>query len=213
MAELDHLVYGGWDLDHGLAHLLDTTGVACAGGGTHDGWGTRNKLAGLGTSYLELLAADPAQPEPQNPRPFRLDSIREESDFRLLTIAIRPSPGQTAEDVRSAMREDGLDPGALGEGRRTTPDGEVLRWQLSPPSAMHLGGAVPFLIDWGTTPHPSASAVTGLTLKRVTIAHPDHERLSRLYAALGLSESVSVIAGSDCSLSFTVDSPNGVVTL
>ncbi len=42
---------------------------------------------------------------------------------------------------------------------RTRPDGVVLRWMLTPWEPPH-----PFLIDWGPTPHPTATAAPGLRL-------------------------------------------------
>ena len=74
MLELDHLVVACLDLDDGDAWLRRRLGVALAPGGRHTGWGTHNRLLQLGAGvYLELIAPDPDAPDPQGPRPFRLD--------------------------------------------------------------------------------------------------------------------------------------------
>ena len=74
MLELDHLVIAATDLDAGEPWLAERLGVPLVAGGQHVGWGTHNRLLGIGGgAYLELIAADPTQPAASVPRPFMLD--------------------------------------------------------------------------------------------------------------------------------------------
>lgn len=84
--ELDHLVVACATLVQGDAWLRELAGVPSAPGGSHSGWGTHNRVLRLDAgTYLELIAPDPAQPEPALPRPFGLDdpALRER-------VAVRP---------------------------------------------------------------------------------------------------------------------------
>jgi hypothetical protein len=67
---------------------------------------------------------------------------------------------------------------------RETGDGEVLRWRLTPPSTP--GILHPFLIDWGSTPHPTTRGLPSLPLLMVTGTHPDPDSVLAVTDALGL---------------------------
>jgi len=205
VAAIDHLVLAVPDLPDAIDWLADTTGVRPAVGGAHRGLGTHNALVSLGSSYLELIAPDPSQPEPEGPRPFGVDRSTSPS---LVTFAVRPGPGETLDGLADALRATGHEPGPAIPMQRDTPDGTTLQWVLTLPP---VEPATPFLIDWGDTPDPATTAPGGLRMRDLTARTPDPERLSAVYGALGVG--VPVDAGSSIGLSVTLSGPGGSLQL
>lgn len=211
MAAIDHLVVAAPELDVGTAAVAELVGRQPAPGGPHPGVGTRNTLLSLGDEvYLEVIAPDPEQPEPANPRPFGIDAL---GGPKLVTFAIHASEGETIEDIVAAMRGCGEDPGEIISMSRVKPDGEEIHWSLtlSPAGLAEGAGLAPFVIEWGDTTHPAKVTPTGCTLVSMSGTHPDPDHIRALYSAIGID--VSVEAGDDVSLEAVLDTPNGRVTL
>lgn len=207
MAEIDHIVIAGRDVAIGVEHVLALSGVSCAAGGQHPGWGTHNWLASLGDAYLEVIGIDPQQETPDRPRPFGIDQLNDNS-FSVATFAIRPSPGERSEDLVATIEQAGFSPGPLTPASRLTSDRAMLQWRLTNPSVMHAGGAVPFVIDWGATPNPATTTPAGLVLRKLQIDHPDAKRLGVLFDQLGLPN-VSCSSAERPKLSAAIDGPHG----
>src|SRR5262249_50088753 len=134
-------------------------GVRASPGGRHPGRGTHNALIAIGpASYIEIVAPDPTQPPSSRPRWFGIDDLTEP---RLVAWAAR------VRDLDRAVTESaarGVPLGAVTSGSRARPDGVLLQWTLTDPNVMLAGGIVPFLIDWGDSPHPAATAAGGPSL-------------------------------------------------
>ena len=197
---LDHLVLATPDLAAAVARFTALTGVAPARGGSHTGLGTANFLVGLGGSaYLEIVGPDPSQAAPAAARPFGIDDL---ADTRLVTWAVHPPD----VDLRvTAARAAGHDPGDAFAMSRLTPDGETLRWRLTPSR-----GVVPFLIDWGSTPHPTTRGLPAVGLRSCALAHPDPSLVRAQLDALGLD--VPVDRADRPSLEAACGTPRGEVT-
>ncbi|GAB3209223.1 VOC family protein [Marinactinospora thermotolerans] len=202
---LDHLVYATPDLPATVAQFTRATGVVPAEGGAHPGWGTRNHLVALDDgAYLEIVGPDPRQPDPEHARPFRVDRLTAPA---VVTWAVRTT------DIDAAVRraeEHGYAPGPVLPMSRTTPDGRLLEWRLTSPEAAHPSGLVPFLIDWGTTPHPVTLGLPRVGLAGVELRAPDPAEVAPLLAALDLA--VRPVVG-ETGISVTLDTLNGPVVL
>jgi hypothetical protein len=205
MSSLDHLVFATPDLGSTVAEIARLTGTRPVPGGVHTGLGTRNFLLGLGDgAYMEIVGPDPEQGTPDGPRPFGIDDL---SEARLVTWAVR------AEDADAAVavsRENGHDPGEPWEMSRQTPTGERLTWRLTLDRAHGHTGPVPFLIDWGHAPHPSANLPV-VPLVSLEAVHPHPEWVEGPVAALGAK--LPVKAGNRPSLAATLFGATGLVVL
>ena len=110
------------------------------------------------------------------PLPFGVDGIREP---RLVGWAV------SCPDIDAAVagaRRHGYDPGDPVDMQRATASGDVLRWRLTLNAT--TGGVVPFLIDWGETPHPTTRGLPSLPLLNLSATHPDPQALAAVTNAL-----------------------------
>jgi hypothetical protein len=203
---IDHLVYGVADLGAGMELFGDLLGTRPVIGGRHSAFGTHNALLSFGPgTYLEIIAADPEQARPEQGVLFELDTLEEP---RLITWVLH---AQHIERLahRAAAADVGLGP--VQTGGRRNPDGSRLTWRVTDPYAMPMGGAVPFLIDWGETPHPSGAAPCAGRLVSLRIEHPEAELLRSRLGALGVA--IDVTRAASIRLTATVDSGHGLVEL
>lgn len=203
---IDHLVYATPDLERTVAEFRDRAGLDPAEGGRHLGLGTRNFLVGLGPRrYLEIIGPDVENPAAAGvPMPFGLDGLTLPT---LVTWAVHPADIRAAVGAAAAA---GADLGPIREMRRARPDGVVLAWRLALPEVLPFGGAAPFVIDWGASPHPADADRPPADLRTVTAAHPDPDRLRAVLDALGVS--IPVVRG-DAGLTAVIDTPRGPVEL
>jgi Glyoxalase-like domain len=206
LTRIDHLVYATPDLTLGIATIEKLLGVRATPGGQHPGLGTRNALIALGpSSYLEIIGPDPEQPKPPGRLRFGI------SDLNAPRIVTWVAKGTELEKLHTAAAERGVKLGPVTAGSRRRPDGVMLSWRYTDPNTVVADGVVPFFIDWGTSPHPSASSARGAILVRVSAEHPDTERTQKMLAALGLD--LPVQKGATPAIVATIDSPRGRVEL
>lgn len=203
---VDHLVYAAPDLEQGRDEIERLLGVRPVVGGRHAAWGTRNALLSLGPeTYLEVIAPDPGQRPPDRGVLFGADALE---TSRLVTWVLR---SRSIDVTAAAASVAGIGLGPVAGGSRETPAGEVLSWKLTDPYAMPLGGAIPFLIEWGETPHPAGALPNGGTLVGLRIEHPDRGRTQAALAALGVE--LPVLQGDTYGLTATIRTPTGDVEL
>jgi hypothetical protein len=201
---VDHIIYAAPDLEAAVADVEGRFGVRAAGGGQHMGQGTHNKLLALGPrTYLEIVAPDPGQPEPADPRPYGVDGMTRGG---LVGWALACAD---IDEALAEARAEGFDPGEVIEGRRVAASGTVLRWRLTRNAL--TAGPIPFLISWGETPHPASSAPVGLLLESLHIEHPDPPSLAGPLRALGAH--VEVRRAAAVALVAQVTGPRGTAEL
>lgn len=206
-AQIDHIILAGPDLteleEYAEAHL----GIRPQSGGAHPGMGTHNSLLGLGGQrYLELVAPDPEQPDPAQPRPFRVDELTEPT---LTGWALR---AQDLPERVARARERDIDPGDPRPMSRTRPDGTELSWELTSLDTA-LDGMVPFLIDWGSAPHPS-EGLPAVKLVTVRVRHPEASQLSSALEALDAPRGpIQLRVAEPVRMSLVIATDEGSVTL
>ncbi|MGW2521714.1 VOC family protein [Streptomyces sp. NPDC001617] len=203
-AHLDHLVLATPDLAATVADFTRRTGVTPAAGGAHVGRGTRNFLVSLGgSSYLEIIGPDPEQSDPDGPRPFAVDEL---ATARTVTWAISPPDLDAAV---ATARARGYDPGDIRPMSRRRPDGTLLEWRLTDGDTQHPSGLVPFLIDWGSSVHPTASGLPVTPLRHLSASAPAPDEIRTLLSALDVE---LPLTSGPLALTFTLDTPQGPVT-
>jgi hypothetical protein len=218
-ARVDHLIVAASSLEEGAAWCEATLGVVPAAGGEHPLMGTHNRLLRIATvdyprAYFEVIAVQPGRAPQRGRRWFDLDdetlrdSLRRGGPRLVHFVAGVP-------DVRQAVAAWGalgLDRGEVVEASRMTPRG-LLQWQITirADGQRLFGGALPTLIEWGST-HPAPGLPeSGVTLQSMAVSHPDAPRLRGAWEAIGLL-GVAVKEGP-AGLCAVLDTPRGRVRL
>lgn len=207
---IDHLVYASNDLPSASATVTELLGVSATPGGHHVGFGTYNELLSLGdATYLEVIGPDPDQPTPNGPRPFGIDNLTRPA---LVSWCVRPTrPLAEIIDQASAA---GIELGDVRTMSRRRPDGVVLKWESTFPQLTGpFGPALPFMIDWGESPHPTGTLSVAARLVELEVAHPDTRALRMAFDIIGVGPTVALREGAQPALRATIASPSGEVTL
>lgn len=203
---IDHLVYAAPDLTEGVEAIERLTGVRPAAGGKHVGMGTHNALLGLGERvYLEVIAPDPDQPTPTRPLPFGLASLTRPR------LAAWAASTTDLDGLVESARTAGYDPGVAVSMLRRRPDGALLEWRLALREQPFGDGLVPFVIDWGDSPHPADSAPQGCRLVSLRGEHPDPGPVRSALEALACDFPMTL--GLTPALVAVLETPQGTVEL
>jgi hypothetical protein len=207
--KLDHLVYAVPDLAASIESFEHRLGQAPRAGGRHVGLGTHNAILPLANEcYVELIAIDPDADKPNHPRPFGLDSL---DGPRLVTWAVR---SRSIESDVERARTQGYDPGAVLSMSRRSPSGELLEWKLTLRADAIGDGIVPFVIDWGKTPHPASIAagqLGELELEMFCGDHPHPDAILQALDALNVEFELGVLA--ERKLTARIKGPRGRMML
>lgn len=207
-AFIDHLVVTAPDLDTGAAWVRELLGVEPGPGGVHAKMGTHNRLLRLGGStYLEVIAIDPAAPAPDRPRWFGLDELDPGAPPRLATWVARTSDIESAH-AASPVVSGYVTPMSRGD----------LQWRITIPrnGGLPLHGIVPTLIQWQDRHPAAAMPESGCGLLRLDGFHPRAEKVRAMLNAVGFQGEFSVSptpAGTAPKLVAHIRTPNGIATI
>lgn len=217
---LDHVVIAGPDLAELVDWFAARTGVRTAPGGVHP-TGSANALVALsvagtrGPQYIELIGPDPDRSAAALPETFGIAGLTAPTVY---SYAVHPPRiSETVELARAA----GVELGEVRDLSRVAPDGTLLEWRLTL-GADGLQAArpeLPFLIDWGRTPHPGVTTTPVVELLEFVRVEPDAAAAAeteRGLAALGLGDGLAAVQRGDgvsAGYRLTLRGPDGAVTL
>ena len=181
-------------------------GVRPVPGGTHPSFGTQNALLSLGPStYLEVIAPDPNTSLPNQ------DILFDEYFNQRSQLARWVVQTEQIEKITNGALSSGLNLGSVQNGSRKKPDGSIIAWQITDPWVIPLEGAVPFIINWGDTPHPAASLVSGGELLGFVLEHPKPVQVREALTLLGLS--IEIKQSEKFRLVATIETAHGPIEL
>jgi len=188
MAEIDHIVIGARTLEEGARYVEDLLGVKPSKGGAHPGVGTHNMLLGMGAGcYIEVIAPDPAQPDPPHPRPFDLDdpSLRTmlEAEPRLIAY-VASTPALDAVVARLGSSHAG-EIQAMSRGS--------FAWRMAfPPQRQDMDNLIPALIEWKGEGASARLPDSHCRLLHLEAEHPEADAVKAALAERGLEEALKV---------------------
>jgi hypothetical protein len=201
---LDHLVVAVRDPEAAAAELERTVGLACTGGGRHPSWGTYNRLAWLGDTYVELIGVFDRSLAPSGAVSRTVLAAMDAGAQGLVTYAL--ASDDLAGDVER-WRGAGASLSDLETRSRTRPDGEVVSWRATfPPS---LGPTdPPFVIE-----HELVGAEWGDEARQARAAevHPLGGRARVVGLELRVPDVATTSAAYASTLGLTADSSSSTV--
>jgi hypothetical protein len=143
LLSLDHLVVAVMDPDAAAGELERTVGLRCTGGGRHPLWGTWNRLAWLGDTYVELIGVFDRSLAPNGAVSRIVSEAIDRGHVGLVSFAVA---SDSLDQDLAGLRGTGSTLGDVEVRSRTRPDGEVVTWGASFPPV--LGPAEPpFVIE------------------------------------------------------------------
>ncbi|MFM0504972.1 VOC family protein [Paraburkholderia caffeinilytica] len=203
---LDHIAWGAPDLDEGSALFQALTGVTPVTGGSHAGFGTRNRLSSLDEiSFFEIVAPDPAQTESRSGLAVSIGALSRPAILSYMVQTTNLDAACVAAEACGLIVTEKL------PMSRTRPDGVRLAWTIAKFSHPDYGAAIPFAIDWQGSPHPAATTPGGCTLKRFAVLHPKPAGLARIYQKMCID--VDVHGAVAPGFVAVLDTPNGEVCM
>lgn len=200
MLELDHIAVVGATLEEASAAVEDMLAQPLEPGGKHPDFGTHNRLLGLaGGRYLEVIAIDPAAPDPGRARWFDMDRFA--GSPRLTNWICR------TDDIAAAVANYPQAGRVLSLARGD------LQWQAAVPDSgiLPFDNLFPMLIRWQRGLHPSDRLPDrGCALRRLVVSHPQARDLASLLPDPGAGV---VFETGPPGLMAEIDTPRGMRVL
>lgn len=211
MLKLDHLTVIAPTLAEGVAHVRACLDLDVPFGQRHVYMGTHNHLLQLGdTTYLEIVALDPAGESPGRRRWFGLDDQAKvradwEEGRRLRGWVARTD---AIGDV-IAGRES-----VFGEKVSLPPVDSAFDFAIPRDGSLPLDGAAPSLIDRRGKPRSMATiADFGARLMSFTLEHPEPDAIAALYRELAIDRPPGIIRGPELRYRAQIETASGLKEL
>ncbi|MEL6846546.1 MAG: VOC family protein, partial [Bacteroidota bacterium] len=196
---IDHIIITAAELEQGCDWIEAQLGIRPVVGGQHPLWGTHNALLALGEDcYLEVVAPDPRLRVGE--RGLWLGDYFDRQP-QLSTWAFREAVIPTNSPYL----------GSIEAGKRQKPDGSWLRWRLTDPYVLAFDGAMPFVIDWGESRHPSLDLPSCGERLALSIVHPQAQALREALDQVGIQ--IVVKQGPTYNLIAEIQQGNKTLTL
>lgn len=205
--QIDHIVYAVSDLTKACDHIENELGIRPQIGGYHKTKGTMNALLNLGNAcYLEILAVDESNTDIQAPRWMGVDLIEQP---RVTRWSLKSD--QLEADQKHLKAYD-QELGEISGGKRLTPAGDSLQWNMILPLPHPAIDIIPFMTDWaGTSVHPTDQLVAECQLTEISFTHPEAERLQTLFDNLSIESTVH--QGDEAGISIEITRGDRRLTL
>lgn len=204
MLSVDHVVLAVRDLE-AAATWLGRRGIVTIAGGVHPRWGTGNRIAPFGSTYLELLAVID---EGVGSETVLGRALLERSDGGDRWFALCLAD----DDIDETAARLGL---TVEAGARTRPDGIVVRWRGAGIDDPRRTPDLPFLISWETPDvHPGRTLVdhpAGATGIGAIEVAGDEAAFAAWTAGAALP--VRFVDGARGVRSVVLESPSGTIRL
>lgn len=211
MLEFDHITVVAPTLEAGVDHVRACLDLDIPAGGKHPEMGTHNHVLCLGEDvYLEVIAIDPAAPEPRHARWFGLGdrgavAAAWEAGLRLRTWVVR------TDDMDPLLARHGE---IFGQKTRLSRDGRDFLFAVPSDGSLPAGGIAPSVIDRGGRPSPVARMPDlGAVLRSFVVEHPEPERLLSLYRSFEIDRPPEVRHGLQLRYLAEIETPSGRRTL
>jgi len=184
---LDHVVYGVPDLKQAIQLFQEKAGISPVIAGKHPHLGTHNAVLSLGNlQYLEFIALDPEAPKMERKLPSWCAALLGLSKPKIMTWVVQTNMIEKAVEELNALGNFQINPPEAFS--RVKADGTKISMKLAfkkdPPPP--CDGLIPFLIDWGQSPHPSKSVECKCQIKEWYGCHPDADKISVILKKVGI---------------------------
>lgn len=199
-AVLDHIGLWCRNIDRAACVLARDWGLTSEPGGRHPGEGTHNRLIGaLAKSYIELIGPDPDQEARGT-----IYHLGETLDDLSPCLAAFRHPD--LDQAASAAEAVGLSTKGPRSMSRKAADGSMLTWRVLF-FKDEQQPFFPFLIDWGGSPHPSASLEPVAKVADIGWETPYPAELNRKLRAIGIA--ALAVRGESSRLRLAIETPKG----
>jgi hypothetical protein len=202
---IDHIMWGVPNLKEGTESFARRTGIEPILGGVLGNGTLVNYLVSFGScQYLEIIG-----PHPESKTHTGFAKVLSELDSgKVLGFAMAYDDLESVAVKANALGRETIGP---TNGSREMSDGKLVKWRNLTLKDHGMGTLRFFYVDWLETAHPSKTTPEGIQFKGLSVSHPEHEDLAKLFNGLGLP--ITTVWSNAQKVSVDLDTPNGAIVL